>query len=91
MMTDLVAATTIEEDIRVLLQGVTRLRVPAAGLAALDDLYAAGLSSLATVDLMLAIEDHFDIEFTTAWLNRRTFATIASLGIAVRALREHAS
>ena len=90
-MTDLVAVTTIEEDIRVLLQGVTRLRVPADGLSGLDDLYAAGLSSLATVDLMLAIEDHFDIEFTTAWLNRRTFATIVSLGTAVRSLQGHAS
>ena len=33
-----------------------------------DDLYRAGLSSHATVDLMLTLEDHFDIEFPEAML-----------------------
>ena len=89
MMTDLMSLS-IEDDIRVLLQEVGRLRVPAGDLTALDDLYTAGLSSLATVDLMLAIEDRFEIEFTSAWLNRRTFSSIATLGIAVRALKEDA-
>lgn len=89
MMTELMLLS-IEDDIRVLLQEVGRLRVPASELTALDDLYTAGLSSLATVDLMLAIEDRFEIEFTSTWLNRRTFASIATLGAAVRALKEDA-
>lgn len=90
MMTDLATPPTIEDGLRGLVAGVTRLQVDASQLAPTDDLYAAGLSSLATVDLMLAIEDHFEIEFTSTWLNRRTFASIAALGNAVRALQESA-
>ena len=41
-----------------------------------DDLAGAGLTSLATVDLMLAIEDRFGVEFPERMLNRRTFATL---------------
>ena len=89
-MTELTIPLTIEDEIRSLLKEVAKLRTASGDLAPLDDLYAAGLSSLATVDLMLAIEDRFAIEFTSAWLNRRTFASIATLGTAVRALQEDA-
>lgn len=44
-----------------------------------DDLYAAGMTSFATVQLMLAIEERFDMEFPEARLNSRTFATLRSL------------
>lgn len=90
MMNELVSPLTIEDGLRSLIAGVTRLQVDAHHLVATDDLYAAGLSSLATVDLMLAIEDHFQIEFTSEWLNRRTFASIAALTKAIRALQEDA-
>lgn len=80
----------VEDTIRSLLAETVKLRVEADALAVTDDLYAAGLSSLATVDLMLALEDRFEIEFTSAWLNRRTFASIAALCVAVRAMREDA-
>ena len=89
-MTELMSASSVEEDIRQVLGEVARLRIPAESLTAQDDLYAAGLSSLATVDVMLAIEDRFEIEFTSEWLNRRTFASISALGAAVAALREDA-
>lgn len=39
---------------------------------------------------MLAIEDRFGIEFTTEWLNRRTFRSVAMLRQAVVALKENA-
>ncbi len=89
-MTAVLDASSTEEVIRELLADMAHLRVGADKIAATDDLYAAGLSSLSTVDLMLAIEDRFDIEFTSAWLNRRTFASIAALSHAVRALQEDA-
>lgn len=44
-----------------------------------DDLYNAGLTSLATVGLMLALEDEFDIEFPDSLLNRKTFSSIRSI------------
>src|SRR5207244_12871628 len=52
-----------------------------------SDLYAAGLTSLATVGLMLALEEGFDIEFPDAMLSRKTFASIDSLVAAVERLR----
>ncbi|WP_267551136.1 acyl carrier protein [Rhizobium rhizogenes] len=43
------------------------------------DLYAAGLSSFASVQLMLGIEEAFDIEFPDNLLNRKSFASIAAI------------
>jgi acyl carrier protein len=56
-------------------------------LSNLSDLYAAGLTSLTTVNLMLALEDHFDIEFPDRMLVRKTFESIQSLSEAVEALK----
>ncbi|MDT7950868.1 MAG: acyl carrier protein [Acetobacteraceae bacterium] len=81
---------SVEDTMRSLLAEVAHMRTDPTTLAATDDLFAAGLSSLATVDLMLAIEDRFELEFTSAWLNRRTFASIAALSNAVRQMKEHA-
>jgi acyl carrier protein len=51
-----------------------------------SDLYDAGLTSFASVQLMLGIEDMFDIEFPENLLNRRTFATINSIAAAVSSI-----
>ncbi len=89
-MPDLLKQLSLDDTIRGLIAEQANLRVDASQLAVSDDLYAAGLSSLSTVDLMLAIEDRFEIEFSSSWLNRRTFASIAALAHAVRAIQEHA-
>ena len=39
------------------------------------DLYAAGLTSHATVNLMIALEDHFGVEFPERMLRRRAART----------------
>ena len=88
MMSDLANLPAIEDTIRELLAEVLRPGFQSSALAATDDLYSAGLSSLATVDLMLAIEDRFGIEFINSLLNRRTFASIAALSNAVRQMQE---
>ena len=59
---------------------------PVDTLADNADLYEAGLSSFASVQLMLAIEDTFDIEFPENLLNRKTFASIAAIAAAVETL-----
>lgn len=51
-----------------------------------DDLYAAGLTSLATVGIMLALEDRFDVEFPERLLSRATFRSVASIADAVTEL-----
>lgn len=90
-MTALAILPAVEDTVRNLLAEVTQLRSDPATLAVTDDLYGAGLSSLATVDLMLAVEDRFGVEFTNTWLNRRTFGSIAAISHAVRRLQETVS
>lgn len=50
------------------------------------DLYDAGLSSMATVQLMLAIEEAFDLEVPDRLLNRGTFRSLAAIGRVVTEL-----
>ncbi|WP_196159537.1 acyl carrier protein [Reinekea sp. G2M2-21] len=51
-----------------------------------DDLYSLGLTSLTTVNLMLSLEDEFDVEFDDAMLSRHTFESIAALNEAISEL-----
>jgi acyl carrier protein len=74
--------------LRRILSESARLDVPADTLADDADLYAAGLSSLATVHLMLAIEDEFAIEIPDRMLTRRLFSSIDSLAAAVAELQQ---
>ena len=55
------------------------LRTPPADLSDEADLYAAGMTSFATVQLMLALEEAYDVELPEDRLNARTFASIASI------------
>jgi acyl carrier protein len=74
------------EKVREILAQHGRLGTSVAELADEADLYDAGLTSLATVGVMLALEDAFDIEFPDAALTRRTFGSIASLAAVVEGL-----
>lgn len=51
-----------------------------------DDLYDLGMTSFASVQLMLALEEAFDIEFPEHMLNRKTFQSIASIDRSVSEL-----
>ncbi|WP_460571102.1 acyl carrier protein [Humibacter soli] len=70
---------TIDARIREVLDGHAKLRGPAADLAADDDLYRAGLTSHASVSVMLALEDGFEVEFTDEMLRKSTFQSIAAI------------
>lgn len=69
--------------IREALDKFGRLSRPVEALTESDDLFAAGFTSHATVNVMLAIEDALDVEFPDELLNRTTFASIDSLANAV--------
>lgn len=60
-----------------------RLSRDVAEIGDSTDLYACGLTSHASVNLMLALEDAFGIEFPERLLRRRTFETIANIGDAI--------
>ena len=72
-----------ETTVRDLLKRHGRLGVDIAELKRTDDLYSAGLTSHASVDMMLALEDDFGVEFPERLLKRRTFESIANLCDAV--------
>lgn len=73
--------------IREILEQHGRLPVGVDTLTDDSDLYNAGLTSLATVGLMLALEDAFDIEFPDTMLSRKTFESIQSISDAVEELK----
>ena len=69
----------MNDTIRALLAKLGGLLVPIDQIADDADLYAAGLSSFASVQLMLGIEEAFDIEFPDNLLNRKSFASISAI------------
>lgn len=69
----------VNDRIRSILKQHAKLPVDAMTLADDADLYAAGLSSFATVQLMLALEDEFNVELPDRLLNRRSFESIAAI------------
>jgi acyl carrier protein len=77
----------MKTQLRRILSESARLDVPVDSLGDNDDLYAAGLSSLATVHVMLAIEDEFAIEIPDRMLTRRLFSSIDSLAASITELR----
>ncbi len=78
----------MKATIRKILDEVARLEVPLATLGDDDNLYAAGLSSLATVHVMLALENAFDIEIPDQMLTRQLFRSVDSLAAAVEVIRQ---
>ncbi len=78
--------TDLKETIRRVLAQHGRLPVDPATLDDGDNLYDAGLTSLATVGVMLALESHFDVEFAEAMLGRKTFQSISAIAEALAEL-----
>jgi acyl carrier protein len=70
---------TTSDRIRSILNQHAKLPVDASTLTDGADLYAVGLSSFATVQLMLALEEEFDVELPDRLLNRRSFESIAAI------------
>jgi len=69
----------MKHHVRRILQETACLDVPVDSLSDRDDLYAAGLSSLGTVRVMMAIEDHFDIEIPGELITHDLFQSIDAL------------
>ena len=67
------------DQIREVLKEHGRLAVDAMSLADESNLYDAGLTSHASVALMLALEERFDVEFPERMLRRGAFSSIAAI------------
>jgi acyl carrier protein len=74
------------DQIRAILKEHGRLSVDATSLQEDGDLYKAGMTSHASVNVMLALEAAFDIEFPDRMLKRSVFESIAAIRDAVQEL-----
>ena len=74
---------SVQARVRALLKDTGWLQADIGALADDADLYAAGLTSHATVNLMLALEEAFDIEFPDRLLRRRTFSSVDAIAEAL--------
>jgi acyl carrier protein len=74
---------SVRARVRNLLKEARCLQADTESLADDADLYAAGLSSHATVNLMLALEEAFDIEFPDRLLRRQTFSSVDAIAEAL--------
>jgi acyl carrier protein len=74
-------ATTVK--IRRILKEHGRLVKDSETLGVKDDLYQAGMTSHASVNVMLALESEFELEFPDHMLKRTVFDSIASISAAI--------
>lgn len=75
------------EEIRQILRDHGRLAVDVDSLSTDADLYQAGMTSHASVNVMLALEDAFDVEFPDAMLRRSSFESVGAIESAVSELQ----
>lgn len=73
--------------IRAILKEHATLNVDPATLADDADLYQAGMSSHASVNVMLALEGEFEVEFPDRMLRRGVFQSIRSIQAALEELQ----
>ena len=76
-------SSAVQARVRAVFKGTEFLHADVDGLAADADLCAAGLNSDATVNLMLALEEAFDVELPDRLLRRRTFSSINAIAEAL--------
>ncbi len=76
------------DKVRKIIHEHGRLGEDAMSFAEDGDLYRAGMTSHASVNVMLALEGEFDIEFPDAMLKRSVFQSMASIRDAVASLVE---
>ena len=71
------------DPIRTILNEHGKLSVDATTLTDDADLYQAGMRSHASVNVMLALEGHFDVEFPDRMLKRSVFESVAAIRAAI--------
>jgi len=79
----MIMANDVVEQIRAVLRDHGRLNKPVDAIHVEADLYQAGMTSHASVNVMLALEGMFDVEFPDHMLKRSVFNSVASIRDAV--------
>jgi acyl carrier protein len=76
----------MDETIRNILAEHGRFPVDVNDIGEDDDLFRAGMTSHASVNVMLALEDEFDVEFPESMLRKSTFESVAAIRTALSEL-----
>jgi acyl carrier protein len=76
----------MSDKIRQIIQEHGSLPVDVQTLGDQADLYQAGMTSHASVNLMLALETAFDVEFPDSMLKRSVFQSVSSIREALQQL-----
>ena len=76
----------MNERIRQILKEHARLATDVSTLTNDSDLYQAGMTSHASVNVMLALEGAFDFEFPDRMLRRGVFESIGAIQAAIEEL-----
>lgn len=82
---------TVIQQVRKVIADHARLPGDAESLPTGASLYEAGMTSHASVSVMLALEDEFDVEFPDRMLTRSVFESIDAIAAALSELAVEAS
>lgn len=73
----------IDTQVRTVLKEHAKLVDDPMKITPESDLYLAGMTSLSSVNVMLALEDAFEIEFPDRMLNKSVFGSILAIREAI--------
>ena len=76
----------MQDQIRDVLANHGRMAIDAREVDEQADLYELGLTSHASVDVMLALEEEFDIEFPDEVLKKSTFESVHNIAQVIEGL-----
>ena len=80
------ADSSVRERIRSVIRDHARLPIDVTSLGDDMDLFEAGMTSHASVNVMLGLESEFDVEFPDSMLKRSVFQSVAAIDGALRQL-----
>ena len=80
------ANSNIENRVKQVIINYAELSDQAESLKVDDDLFALGMSSRASVGVMLGLESEFDIEFPDSMLRKDVFMTIRAISAAIESI-----
>ena len=80
------AATETRARVRAVLTEHAHLGIASSALQDASDLYEAGMTSRASVSVMLALESVFEVEFPDTMLRRDVFQSIDAISAAITQL-----
>jgi acyl carrier protein len=78
-----------EKRVRATLADHARIPVPVETLNVYDDLFQAGMTSHASVNVLLALEEEFDFEYPEEMLQRSTFESIEAICASIASLSDN--